>query len=88
MFGVSARPDCTNDGICGIPTSVSGTYVVLFITFGAFVEKTGTGKLRRQQAMRQHLFEKKSSRRKRRLEQDQDVHPGDAKKIKRLLAER
>ena len=42
-------------------------------------KKTGTGKLRREQANNQHLFEKKSSRRKRRLEQDQDVHPGDAK---------
>jgi len=35
----------TMDGIFGIPISVSATYVVLFITFGAFVEKTGTGKL-------------------------------------------
>ena len=51
-------------------------------------KKTGTGKLRREQAMNQHLFEHKSSRRKRRLEADQDVHPGDLKKIKRLLAER
>lgn len=51
-------------------------------------KKTGTGKLRREQAMNQHLFEKKSSSRKRRLEADVDVHPGDAKKIKRLLAER
>lgn len=51
-------------------------------------KKTGTGRLRREQAMRQHLFEKKSSTRKRRLAADADVHPGDAKKIKRLLAER
>ena len=51
-------------------------------------KKTGTGKLRREQAMNQHLFEKKSSRRKRRLEADRDVHPSDEKKIKRLLAER
>jgi len=51
-------------------------------------KKTGTGKLRREQAMNQHLFEKKSSARKRRLSADVDVHPGDAKKIKRLLAER
>ncbi len=35
----------TTDGILGIPISVSATYVVLFIIFGAFVEKTGTGKL-------------------------------------------
>jgi large subunit ribosomal protein L35 len=51
-------------------------------------KKTGTGKLRREQAMNQHLFEHKSSTRKRRLEGDRDVHPGDEKKIKRLLAER
>jgi large subunit ribosomal protein L35 len=51
-------------------------------------KKTGTGKIRRQQANRQHLFEKKSSTRTRRLAQDQDVHPGDLKKIKRLLGER
>jgi len=51
-------------------------------------KKTGTGRLRREQAMNQHLFEKKSSKRKRRLEADVDVAPGDAKKIKRLLAER
>ena len=51
-------------------------------------KKAGTGKLRRQQANRQHLFEKKSSVRTRRLAGDVDVHPGDAKKIKRLLGER
>jgi large subunit ribosomal protein L35 len=51
-------------------------------------KKTGTGKLRRQQAMRQHLFEKKSSVRTRRLAGDVDVHVTDEKKIKRLLAER
>ena len=50
--------------------------------------KTGTGKLRREQAMRQHLFEKKASTRTRRLEGDVSVHPTDVKKIKRLLAER
>ena len=31
----------TTDGILGIPVSVSATYVVLFILFGAFVERTG-----------------------------------------------
>ena len=49
---------------------------------------TGTGKLRRLQQNRQHLFEKKPSTRTRRLAADADVHPGDVKKIKRLLAER
>ena len=32
-------------GIFGIPIYVSATYVVLFIVFGALVERTGTGKL-------------------------------------------
>ena len=51
-------------------------------------KNTGTGKLRREQTMRQHLFEKKPStphppprgRRRR--------PPGRRKKIKRLLGER
>ena len=51
-------------------------------------KKTGTGKLVRLQANRQHLFEKKSSTRTRRLDGTVDVHPGDARKIKRLLAQR
>lgn len=51
-------------------------------------KKTGTGRIRREQAMRQHLFEKKSSRRTRRLAPDVDVHSTDEKKIKRLLGER
>lgn len=50
--------------------------------------KTGSGKLRRQQAMRQHLFEGKASSRTRRLDGTVAVHSGDARKIKRLLAER
>lgn len=50
--------------------------------------KTGTGKLRRQQSMRQHLFEHKSSERTRRLDGTVNVHKGDVKNIKRLLAER
>ena len=51
-------------------------------------KKTGSGQLRREQAMRQHLFEKKPSTRTRRLDGTVDVHPGDARKIKRLLGER
>lgn len=35
----------TTEGIFGIPASVSATYVMLFILFGALVERTGTGKL-------------------------------------------
>ena len=51
-------------------------------------KKTGTGRIRRQQAMRQHLFEKKASTRTRRLASDADVHPTDEPKIRRLLAQR
>ncbi|CAN5539068.1 50S ribosomal protein L35 [soil metagenome] len=51
-------------------------------------KKTGTGRIRREQSMRQHLFEKKASTRTRRLAADVDVHPADLKKIKRLLGER
>jgi large subunit ribosomal protein L35 len=50
--------------------------------------KTGSGKLRRLQSNRQHLFEKKASTRTRRLDGLVDVHPGDVKRVKRLLAER
>ena len=49
---------------------------------------TGNGRLRRAQAIRQHLSDKKPSTRTRRLAADADVHSGDEKKIKRLLAER
>ena len=50
--------------------------------------KTGTGKIRRLQSMRQHLFEKKTSARTRRLDGQVAVHSTDEKRIKRLLAER
>jgi large subunit ribosomal protein L35 len=46
---------------------------------------TGTGRLRRRQAMRGHLMEKKSSRRARRLGREVDVAPGDGRSVKRLL---
>ncbi|MDH4050215.1 MAG: TRAP transporter permease [Rubrivivax sp.] len=35
----------TTEGIFGIPLYVSATYVMLFILFGSFVEKSGAGKL-------------------------------------------
>jgi TRAP transporter 4TM/12TM fusion protein len=35
----------TTEGIFGIPAGVSATYVILFIIFGALVERTGTGTL-------------------------------------------
>jgi large subunit ribosomal protein L35 len=46
---------------------------------------TGTGKLRRGQAFRGHLMEKKNSVRSRRLGRETDVSPADTKQIKRLL---
>jgi TRAP transporter 4TM/12TM fusion protein len=35
----------TTEGIFGIPLSVSATYVMIFVLFGAFMERTGTGQL-------------------------------------------
>jgi TRAP transporter 4TM/12TM fusion protein len=35
----------TTEGIFGIPLSVSATYVILFILFGAFVERSGAGRM-------------------------------------------
>lgn len=49
---------------------------------------TGSGKLRRLQSMRGHLFVTKSSRRLRRLAGEVDVHSGDEARIKRQLARR
>ena len=46
---------------------------------------TGTGRLRRRQAMRSHLLEKKSSSRVRRLASPADVSPADVRSVKRLL---
>ena len=46
---------------------------------------TGTGKITRRQANRNHLLEHKSSRRTRRLGKDQVLAPSDTKKIKKLL---
>jgi len=33
----------TTEGIFGVPMSVAGTYVILFIIFGTFLEKSGAG---------------------------------------------
>jgi TRAP transporter 4TM/12TM fusion protein len=33
----------TTEGIWGIPVAVAATYVILFVIFGAFLEKSGTG---------------------------------------------
>ncbi|MBU0651369.1 MAG: TRAP transporter permease [Proteobacteria bacterium] len=52
LFIAKVRPESvieinylTTEGIFGIPLNVSATFVILFILFGAFVERSGTGKL-------------------------------------------
>lgn len=46
---------------------------------------TGSGKIMRRRAFRQHLFEKKPSTRTRRLAGDVEMQAGDRDKVKRLL---
>lgn len=46
---------------------------------------TGSGKLRREQAGRRHILEKKSSRVTRRLEGTESVAKNDVKKVNKLL---
>ena len=46
---------------------------------------TGSGKLMREQANKRHLLEVKSSRRKRRLSQDQVLDPSNVREVKKLL---
>ena len=46
---------------------------------------TGSGKLMREQANKRHLLEVKSSRRKRRLSNDQVLDKANTKQVKKLL---
>jgi large subunit ribosomal protein L35 len=46
---------------------------------------TGSGKLRRRRAMRNHILEKKPSTRTRRLKDEVVLAPGDSARIKRML---
>ena len=46
---------------------------------------TGTGKLRRLQVNKNHILEKKTPKRKRRLSGETTVAPGDAARINRML---
>ena len=48
-------------------------------------QTTGTGKLRRRRAFRNHILEKKSSTVTRRLKDEVVLAPGDAARIKRML---
>jgi large subunit ribosomal protein L35 len=47
---------------------------------------TGSGKVMRRRANRNHLLEHKSTRRTRRLSADLTLAPSDVRKIKNLLA--
>jgi large subunit ribosomal protein L35 len=46
---------------------------------------TGSGRVRRRQAFRSHLLEKKATTRTRRLAREVDVSSADRKAVKRLL---
>jgi large subunit ribosomal protein L35 len=49
------------------------------------IKVTGTGRLRRRQAFRSHMLEKKSSVRTRRLSRETDISKADERSIRRLL---
>ncbi len=51
-------------------------------------EVTKRGKLKRRRAGHNHILEKKSAKRKRRLNTETLVHKSDEKRIKSLLGER
>ena len=46
---------------------------------------TGSGKIMRRKAFKNHILEKKSSKRKRRLGSEAEVTGGDRDRMKRLL---
>ena len=46
---------------------------------------TGTGKIRRNKAGKRHILTSKDKKRKRNLRRGTLVHPGDAKRMARLL---
>ena len=49
---------------------------------------TGTGKIRRRQVNMNHILEKKTSKRKRRLNREASLAPGDEARMNRLLGRR
>ena len=49
---------------------------------------TGTGKVRRRQINMNHILEKKPSKRKRRLNREESLAPGDEARMNRLLGRR
>jgi large subunit ribosomal protein L35 len=48
-------------------------------------KKTGTGKITRQKANKQHILTKKSTKRKRGLRQDDVISPADTARVKKML---
>ncbi len=46
---------------------------------------TGTGKIMRRKAFKNHILEKKASKRTRRLSKEAEVTGGDAKAVRRML---
>jgi len=48
-------------------------------------KKTGTGKIVRNRANKQHILTKKAPKRKRQLRKDTIVSPADVKRIRQLL---
>ena len=48
-------------------------------------KKTGSGKISRQKANKQHILTKKSTKRKRGLRQDALISDADERRVKRLL---
>ncbi len=49
------------------------------------IKVTGSGKLRRRHAFLNHILEKKTADRKRRLGNEADVSKADTRQVKRLL---
>ncbi len=50
------------------------------------IKKTGSGKLKKKHAFSRHLKEKKTSRRKRAWKRDENLAPGDKKRVRRLIS--
>ena len=48
-------------------------------------KKTGTGKIVRNRANKQHILTKKSAKRKRQLRNDAIITPADEKRVKQML---
>ena len=48
-------------------------------------KKTATGKLKHRQSYSSHILEKKSTKRKRKFSQDQNIAKADVKTVRKLL---